>query len=119
LKIADEIIEAVNSLIIRNAEFYESFKLFKVKRTNTIRYLLRKIHKHLNVETRIISNNDVVHIEHILPKKIRTADEWDIDDYTHEEYDNHFGNLTLLGQEYNRSAVNKYFENKIEIYQQS
>jgi len=115
----EEIIEAINLLIISEAEFYESFKRFKVKRTNTIRYLLRKIHNHSNVETRIISNNDVVHIEHILPKKIRSADEWNIDDHTHEEYVNRFGNVTLLGQEYNRSAVNKDFASKKETYQQS
>jgi len=119
LETADEIVEAVNSLIISDEEFYESFKLFEVKRSNTIRYLLRKIHNHSNVETRIISDNDIVHIEHILPKKIRSADDWEIDEHTHEEYLNRFGNVTLLGQEYNRNAVNKDFSTKKEIYQQS
>ena len=119
LENADAIIAAVNNLIIRDEEFYENFKLFEVKKGGTIRYLLRKIHNHLNVETRIIADNQTIHIEHIMPKIINHADEWNIDADQHENYLNRFGNLTLLGQEYNRSAVNKDFESKKEIYQES
>lgn len=54
-----------------------------------------------------------------MPKKIRLADDWGADTEQHELYVNRFGNLTLLGQEYNRSAVNKDFESKKKIYRQS
>src|SRR5690625_2594507 len=97
LTTASAIIESINVLIISDEEFYENFKIFEVKRSGVIRYLLRKIHNHTNVETRIISDNDTVHIEHIMPKKIGNADEWDIDPEQHEKYLNRFGNLTLLG----------------------
>ena len=90
-----------------------------MKKGNVIRYLLRKIHNHQNEETRIIPHNNLVHVEHIMPKKLRLADDWKIDADQHELYVNRFGNLTLLGQEYNRSVVNKDFESKKEIYQQS
>lgn len=116
LTAASAIIESINNLIISDEEFYDNFKIFEVKRSGVIRYLLRKIHNHTNVETRIISDNDTVHIEHIMPKKIGKADEWDIDAEQHEKYLNRFGNLTLLGQEYNRSAINKSFKRKKEIY---
>jgi len=119
LKTVDEVVQAINSLIISDEEFYESFKLFEVKRSDVIRYLLRKIHNHSSMETRIIPDNEAVHIEHILPKKIRHVDDWKIDADKHKEYLNRFGNVTLLGQEYNRSAVNKDFESKKEIYQKS
>lgn len=71
------------------------------------------------METGIISDNNLIHVEHILPRKIRHADEWKIDIDKHGEYLNRFGKLTLLGQEYNRNAVNKYFVKKKKIYQQS
>lgn len=119
LENADEIIKALNDLIIRNEEFYENFKLFEVKKSGTVRYLLRKIHNHSNDEMRIIADNQTIHIEHIMPKKINHADEWNIDAEQHENYINRFGNLTLLGQEYNRSAVNKDFESKKKVYEES
>lgn len=119
LSTASAIIDSISTLIISDEEFYDNFKLFEVKKSNIIRYLLRKIHNHSNVETRIIADNNAIHIEHIMPKKIRHADDWEIDEKMHENYLNRFGNLTLLGQEYNRSAVNKDFESKQEVYELS
>lgn len=119
LKGASAVIASIQELIISDEEFYENFKRLEVKKGNIIRYLLRKIHNHHNEEIRIIEDNNTVHVEHIMPKKIQTADDWKVDGDQHEIYVNRFGNLTLLGQEYNRSAVNKDFESKKEIYQQS
>lgn len=119
LSSASTIIDSINVLIISDEEFYENFKLFEVKKSNIIRYLLRKIHNHRNVETRIIADNNAIHIEHIMPKTINYTDDWKVDADQHEAYLNRFGNLTLLAQEYNQSAVNKGFEKKKLIYKQS
>lgn len=118
-KDASAVIASIQELIISDEEFHENFKRFEVKKGNIVRYLLRKIHNYQNEETRIIEDNNTVHVEHIMPKKIRTADHWNMDADQHEIYVNRFGNLTLLGQEYNRSAVNKDFESKKAIYRLS
>ena len=113
LLLVDELMDAFHE------EFHVNFQRFEVKKGNIIRYLLRKIHNHENEETRIIEDNNTVHVEHIMPKRIRAADDWKIDEDQHEINVNRFGNLTLLGQEYNRNAVNKDFESKKEIYLKS
>lgn len=119
LKTTDEIIQVLNSLIIGDEEFYNNFKLFEVKRSNTIRYLLRKIHNHTSDEMRIISDNQEVHIEHILPKSIGEADAWNLSKNEHHELLYRFGNVTMLGREYNCKAKNKAFKQKKELYQRS
>lgn len=116
---ASAVIASIQELIISDEEFRVNFERFEVKKGNIIRYLLRKIHNHQNEETRILEDNNAVHVEHIMPKKIRSADDWKVDADQHELYVNRLGNLTLLGQEYNLSAVNKDFESKKEIYQLS
>lgn len=119
LQTADEVMQVLNSLIISDEEFYNNFKLFEVKRTKTIRYLLRKIHNHSSDEMRILSNNQEIHIEHILPKTLGSADEWAIDKNDQEELLNRFGNLTLLGRDYNCKAGNLAFKDKKSLYMQS
>lgn len=111
-------IASLQDFILSDEKFHGNFQRFEVKKGNVIRYLLRKIHNYQNEETRIIEDSNIVHVEHIMPKKLRLADDWKVDADQHEMYVNRFGNLTLLGQEYNRSAVNKDFESKKEIYQQ-
>ena len=81
--------------------------------------MLRKIHNYQNKETRIIADNNLIHVEHIMPKKLRRADDWKVNPEQHELYVNRLGNLTLLGEEYNRNAVNKDFNRKKDIYDMS
>ena len=54
-----------------------------------------------------------------MPKKLRRADDWKVNPEQHELYVNRLGNLTLLGEEYNRNAVNKDFNRKKDIYDMS
>jgi len=113
---SQSIVEAVRDLIISDEEFKENFKYFTTKKTPVIRYLLRKIHNSFNYETRIINDNGRIHIEHIMPKKPR---EWKVSEDIHKDYLWRLGNLTLLGEEYNRSATNKTFDRKKEVYKKS
>ncbi|SFK36137.1 Protein of unknown function DUF262 [Marinilactibacillus piezotolerans] len=94
----DEILSAIKNLTINDDEFSNDFKIFTTKKTNTIRYILRKVHNNSNTETRIINDNNTIHIEHIMPKKTQ---HWDISKDLHDEYLWKLGNLTLLGHEYN------------------
>lgn len=119
LKGTSAIIESIHELIITDEEFYDNFKRFGVKKGNVIRYMLRKIHNYQNKETRIIADNNLIHVEHIMPKKLRRADDWKVNPEQHELYVNRLGNLTLLGEEYNRNAVNKDFNSKKDIYDMS
>ena len=109
---ADEVIQILDTLIISDDEFYQNFKIFEVKRTHTIRYLLRKIHNYSSNEMRILSDNQEIHIEHILPKKISDAEMSLLAKNEQEALVNRFGNLTLLGQEYNCRANNKGFKER-------
>ncbi|QIH77550.1 DUF1524 domain-containing protein [Macrococcoides canis] len=117
LRNIEEIVKEIRKDIISDEEFSYSFSQFKVKKPAVIRYLLRSINNYFNSETRIINDNSKVHIEHILPKK--PSPDWDIASDVHEEYLHRLGNLTLLGEEYNRSATNKGFILKKEIYSSS
>ncbi|WP_306766672.1 DUF262 domain-containing protein [Staphylococcus hominis] len=111
-----DILTDLNKNIINDEEFVNNFKTFTTKKTKVIRYLLRKINNYSNKETLIRNENNNIHIEHIMPKKI---DKWDVPEDIHDEYLWRLGNLTLLGQEYNKKATNSTFDKKCIIYQNS
>lgn len=115
-KTVGEINNEIKQLIIEDDKFENEFSNFTTKKSSVIRYLLRKINNYDNNETRIISDNNLIHIEHVMPKNIN---EWNVSKEDHQKYLNRLGNLTLLGQEYNKNASNKNFEMKKEIYSQS
>lgn len=111
-----EIEKALKNLIITNEEFKSSFKTFTVKKKGVIRYLLRSLNSLDNKETNIIRDNNTIHIEHIMPQK---PTKWEVSDEEHEQNLNKLGNLTLLGDEYNKECTNSTFDVKKEIYKQS
>lgn len=119
LKGKNQIIEKISSLIISDDSFVNNFEIFSSKSTNVIRYLLRKINNHSNKEMRIIDDARTVHVEHILPKKIKIGQWNEFRENEHSEYLWRLGNLTLLGQEYNIKASNKEFLEKKEMYNKS
>lgn len=112
----DQIIDYLKNLIITNEEFRSSFKTFTVKKKGVVRYLLRKLNSLNNIETDIKRDNNKIHIEHILPQK---PTDWHISEDIHEQYVHRLGNLTLLGDEYNKECTNSTFDVKKEIYKQS
>lgn len=115
----EEITNDIKKETLNDEEFQSNFKIFTTKKTNVIRYMLRKINKVSNHETMIINDNNKVHIEHILPKKPREGTWNHITEDEHEEFLWRLGNLTLLGQEYNRKATNRDFIEKKKIYTNS
>ncbi|WP_270231306.1 DUF262 domain-containing protein [Lactococcus formosensis] len=119
LKGKDQIIEKISSLIISDDSFINNFEIFSSKSSNVIRYLLRKINNYSNQEMRIIDDARTVHVEHILPKKIKSGEWNEFKENDHSEYLWRLGNLTLLGQEYNIKAKNKEFLEKKKMYSKS
>ncbi|CAD2073866.1 hypothetical protein GCM10007358_12440 [Phocicoccus schoeneichii] len=111
-----EILEELRKEILSDSEFRNNFETFSIKQKPAVRYLYRKIANHNEKEIQVIRDNNKVHIEHIMPEK---KGAWEISEEVHAEYVNRFGNLTLLGDEYNRSASNLSFDRKKEIYKKS
>ncbi|ELS0448351.1 DUF1524 domain-containing protein, partial [Enterococcus faecalis] len=119
LKGKEVISEKINGLMISDDLFVNNFQIFSSKTNNVIRYLLRKINNYNTQEVRIIDDAKTVHVEHILPKKIKEGQWCDFTEDEHNEYLWRLGNLTLLGQEYNIKAKNKTFNEKKEMYEKS
>lgn len=117
LNSVDEIVKHLTKLTISDEEFLSNFETFTSKKTPVIRYIFQKIASELQPELQIINDNSKIHIEHIMPKsKVKWTN---ISDEDHETYLWRLGNLTLLGNEYNRSASNKAFDEKLSIYAKS
>lgn len=112
----ESIINELQLITLNDKEFEERFANLIVKQDQEKRYLLRAIDSFENKETQIIKDNNIVHIEHIMPQK---PSKWKIDPEHAEEYKNRLGNLTLLGEEYNKNASNDTFEKKKEVYKKS
>lgn len=110
------IIKNLHKLHVSNAEFQSDFNIAKITKKPIIRYIFREINSIFNNEVEIIEDNNKVHIEHIMPEKIG---KWDVDQDTLDEYLWRLGNLTLLGDEYNREISNKTFDKKLEVYSKS
>ncbi len=68
-------------------------------------------------EMKIIDDNAIVNIEHILPVDYSLWKDVTID--FHDEYLWRLGNLSLLNSEFNKKCSNYPFEQKKEIYKQS
>lgn len=106
----EDIKEHIYSKMVTDEEFTEQFKLYDSSNKERIRYIFRKIHKHLVVGEEVNPNNNDVHIEHIMPEDIT---QWpQIDNETHDNYLWRLGNLCLLSGQFNREISNKPFNDK-------
>lgn len=82
-----------------------------------VKYMLSKIEMYL-YKKEIDPESDLFTIEHILPEN--ADDTWG--EFTFEEINRsiyRIGNLTLLEKKLNREAVQKSYEEKLKLYQQS
>lgn len=117
----DEICQELSNEIVSDEEFETAFNDFQSKNTKIVRYILSKIATHQEKEIMINEDSNLVHVEHILPKK---SGEWIdklawIDEEDCSNYVNKLGNLTLLGSEFNRKISNKIFPEKKKTYAKS
>lgn len=113
--LTDYLLSEIEKEKIDDEDFKIRFSKFEIKVTKNIRYLLGEIERYISgTEKKIDESN--IHVEHIMPKSNK---KWNYDDFMHEEYVNRFGNLTLLGPEYNNDASNNLFLDKLEQYKKS
>lgn len=88
-------------------KFLEMFK--KPIRTDTAKYILVCIERHLKPNSEISIYADKIEIEHIFPKN----PDMDMDGWTNtgltDEFLNRLGNLTILTPPYNKDVANKGF----------
>lgn len=113
----DQVLTEISAMIIDDEKFKNDFSTFAIKDRGQIRFLLRHINDFKETELKVLDDNNKVHMEHILPQK---PQKWtDIDQNEVESYIWRFGNLTLLGQEFNTKASNGTFQDKRSIYELS
>ncbi|WP_339289961.1 DUF262 domain-containing HNH endonuclease family protein [Paenibacillus sp. FSL E2-0201] len=114
-----------------DADFVANLKTKNFRQDDQCKYILERIEDyHVNFsKEKTIANRSFVHIEHIMPKTIKSKSskkeygDWETylgnDAALHDVYVNKIGNLTLLGSSLNISASNNPFEEKKKNYEQS
>ncbi len=109
----DDIIQEINKWIVSDDDFKQAFSTFEIKNKSAIRYILKMIDSSISLvasEMKIIDDNVIVNIEHILPVDYSLWKDVTID--FHDEYLWRLGNLSLLGSEFNKKCSNYPFEQK-------
>ena len=112
----DDICEKIRSEMVPDKEFVDVFEVWQSKSKDTIRYILRKVHKYLDKDHELNIDNTEVHIEHIMPENNSI---WEVDETVHAEYLWRLGNLMLLGSKLNTAIKNRKFDYKKKYYQDS
>lgn len=115
----EEIVGALSEEISDDAQFLKFFSELSIKASPVLKYVLREIEDFGRPpEKQVNKNNKVIHIEHIMPKKLgKEGDGWEhISQEEHKKYLWKIGNITLLGDEYNNKIKNKKFATKAETY---
>lgn len=114
-----------------DSDFVTNLKSKSFRQDDQCKYILERIEDyHTNFsKEKSIANRSLVHIEHIMPKTIRTKGskkefgDWEKylgnEKEQHPLYVNKIGNLTLLGSGLNIAASNNPFEEKKKNYNQS
>ena len=115
LDTVDLIVDRIKEEMVSDKEFHDAFGVWAGTKSTkeTIRYILRKIHKHLDHTNEINIDNTEVHIEHIMPEDNTI---WMVPSDIHEDYLWRLGNLALLSGPINRSISNKDFDTKKSRY---
>ena len=113
----EEICAEIGKQVVEDSVFEEAFNIWTGKQKEIIRYILYMIHLHLsNNATKVNTDNDVVHVEHIMPSD---NSKWKVDESVHSDYLWRLGNLALMLGKANIKASNKPFSEKKEIYKES
>ena len=113
----EEICAEIGKQVVEDSVFEEAFNIWTGKQKEIIRYILYKIHLHLsNNATKVNTDNDVVHVEHIMPSD---NSKWKVDESIHSDYLWRLGNLALMLGKANIKASNKPFGEKKEMYKES
>ena len=118
LSTLDQIKRCLEKNIVDDENFCNNFKIWTGSNASkdTIRYILRKIHKYYDKSNELNIDNSEVHIEHIMPQD---ASGWDVSDEIHDSYLWRLGNLALLSGKFNKAISNLPFAAKKKVYAES
>jgi hypothetical protein len=112
----DDALQQLSDFAPSDTDFKKAFKTASIARIRSARYLLTAIEHHYRGTGEVrVEDPDMVHVEHIYPKKPK-AKRWK----KHDELINRLGNLTLLSKRLNESVKNAAFaEKKTKAYKGS
>lgn len=115
LDVAADICERIKEQMVTDDEFINSFSIWAASKSEKeiVRYILSRIHCHIDKNLEINLDTSEVHVEHIMP--LNSA-QWDIAPEVHEAYLWRLGNLMLLSGPLNIAASNSPFDVKREKY---
>ena len=118
LDTAGSIVDRIKTEMVGDKEFEDLFAIWTGSNSTkeAIRYILRKIHKHIDNVHEINIDNTEVHIEHIMPED---NTQWQMPEDIHEVYLWRLGNLALLSGPVNISISNKPYAVKKTHYTDS
>ncbi len=112
----NEISQKIRSEVVSDKEFSDLFEVWQSKNKDTVRYILRKVHKYLDKNHELNLDNTEVHIEHIMPEDNSI---WAVDEAIHTDYLWRLGNLMLLASKLNTAIKNREFDYKKNHYKDS
>ena len=119
-EIVAEVIKGFAALMISDDEFINQFSAYsKSSKKKVLRYILIKLNDSYSREIKTNMQPEQVNIEHIMPKKMQKWGDSHISEADHEKYLWRLGNLTLLGDDYNKKASNNVFAEKRAEYGKS
>lgn len=115
LDAAADICARVKEQMVTDEEFISSFGIWMASKSEKeiVRYILSKIHRHIDKNLEINLDTSEVHVEHIMPVN---PSQWEIDPEVHEAYLWRLGNLMLLSGPINMSISNSPFDVKKSGY---
>jgi hypothetical protein len=112
----DDAVRLIKSKLPSDDEFQRKFETTIQARSNSARYLLRKLVEYrIKTEELTVELPDKVHVEHIYPQEPQAENRW----AQHDSVLNRLGNLTLLTKNLNIAAQNSSFEDKKKFYEES
>ena len=113
----DLVLKNIDENIIEDELFIQYFKNYVPKNRDISKHILREINDFYESEIQAICDNSSLNLEHIMPQNPRKKD-WAMcsDEENYKLHINMIGNLTLLGEEYNKSISNKPFDEKKATY---
>jgi len=120
IKTNSKVRDILKTLDPKDSIYVESFKNLTYKSNKTPRYILKKINDNLDLGNEIVSS-DMITLEHVVPEKPIEAytEYFKKNKIIHKEVVYKLYNMTILGEEYNRSASSQLFKNKLEMLNKS
>ncbi|PEC55843.1 hypothetical protein COK56_02915 [Bacillus cereus] len=92
----EEILAELKPEMLNDDDFENYFEVSIIKSAPVAKFILRRIADYQQREMLVNPSNMVIHLEHIMPKKVG---KWKIYEELHQKYLHRIGNLTLLADE--------------------